>query len=352
MAGYSTRPRKDLRESRGHSNASDSPFTPAATPQPTRRAGVGTCGVHAETVDSELYAASNATAKVSDLPAHYTLPPTLPSPFNGTHEGTLDAILDFGVSHPGTQCVVNALLQTVSPKTNWPLLLRTVYLQPNTPQEGRVLLEEILFFTTRTLYPEQIAGNRSLTSRLYERKKQLAIRLILRYDMLREWKMDASGQHPVTVASLPPPATPAPSADIDMSGLQLGTRRPLLPNIIPTLIAAPNGGFTTHAVRERMKHHVTNLDSYLLLSDEEVAGWSDQTLLGIMAQVVLQWQWLRQNNEILTEMEVLGYEELEGKADECEWIADDLKVMKKKRGKTRDRDKDEDFVEKVDEKME
>jgi hypothetical protein len=70
MAGYSTRPRKDLRESRGHSNASDSPFTPAATPQPTRRAGVGTCGVHAETVDSELYAASNATAKVSDLPAH------------------------------------------------------------------------------------------------------------------------------------------------------------------------------------------------------------------------------------------------------------------------------------------
>lgn len=332
---YNFRGRSAPRASRGYSNTSDSPFTPAATPQPTRRAGLGTRGVRASTVDSELYAPTSATTKVNDLPAHYTLPPTVPSPFSGTHETSLDAVLDFGVSHPGTQCVVNALLQTGSPKTNWPLLLRTVYLQPNTTQEGRVLLEEILFLTTRTLYPEQIAENRSLTSRLYERKKQLAIRLILRYDMLREWKIQNSG-HPMTVASLSPPATPAPSADIDVSGLNIGSRRPLMPNIIPTLVAAPNGGWTTHAVRERMKHHVTGLDSYLLLSDEEVASWSDQVLLGITAQVVLQWQWLRQNNEILGGMEVMGYEELEGKADECEWIADD--IVKRRRGKTRDND--------------
>lgn len=337
MVSYNTRGRSTPRASRGYSIGSDSPFTPAATPQPTRRAGVGTRGVRVETADSEVYAPTNSSAQLLGLPAHYTLPPTTPSPFTGTLETSLDAILDFGLSHPGTQCVVNALLQTVSPKTNWPLLLRTVYLQPNTAQEGRILLEEILFLTTRTLFPEQIAENRSLTSRLYERKKQLAIRLILRYDMLREWKIDSSG-HPMTVASLPPATTPAPSPEVDMSGLYLGSRRLLMPNIISTLIAALHGGWTTHAVRERMKHHVTDLDSYLLLSDEKVRRWSDQVLLGMTAQVVLQWQWLRQNNEILGEMEVMGYEELEGRADECEWIADDVK---RKRGGPRDKDRED-----------
>jgi hypothetical protein len=342
MAGYDTRRHTALCATRDHSMTSDSPFTPAATPQPTPRAGVGTRGVRAETIDSEITTATITPTQLRRLPAHYTLPPTVPSPFTGTLEASLDAILHFGLSHSGTQCVVNALLQTVSPKTIWPLLLRTVYLQPSTTQEGRILLEEILFFTTRTLLPEQIAENRSLTALMYERKKQLAIRLILRYDMMRGWKIDGAGKA-LTVASLSPPVGLAASADIDMAGLYLGSRRPLMPNIIPTLIAAPDGGFTTHAVRERMRHHVTDLDSYLLLTDEEVSRWSDQTLLGMTAQVVLQWQWLRQNNEILTEMEIMNWEDLDGKADECEWIADDIKSAKKKRGAPKNKDEDEDF---------
>lgn len=74
-----------------------------------------------------------------------------------------------------------------------------------------------------------------------------------------------------------------------------------------------------------MKHHITDLDNYLLLTDEMVARWSDAMLVGMTSQIVLQWQWLRRNNEVLLDMEVLGWEELEGRADECEWIADDVK---------------------------
>jgi hypothetical protein len=74
-----------------------------------------------------------------------------------------------------------------------------------------------------------------------------------------------------------------------------------------------------------MQHHITDLDGYLLLSDEEVAGWGDLVLVGMVSQILLHWQWLRQNNEMLGEMEVRGWEELDGKMEENEWIADDVK---------------------------
>jgi hypothetical protein len=191
---------------------------------------------------------------------------------------------------------------------------------------GRAALEEVLCLVTRTLLPEQITENRSAMARLYDRKKQLAIRLTLRYDMLRDWKFGGTG-HTMAIASLPAPASRG-TTDIQIEG----PRRAFMPNIIATLIAAPVGGWTTHAVRERMKHHVTDLDKYLLLDDEKVSSWSDQTLLSMTAQVILQWQWLRQNNDVLGEMEIFGYEELDGKADECEWIADEIK---KKTGRVR-----------------
>jgi hypothetical protein len=351
MAAYNPNGRTTLHTSRGHSIISDSPFTPRATPQPTRRAGVATRGVRTETVDSELVGSVNSSVRAVTLPAHYKLRPTVPSPFVGTLEASLDAILNFGLSHARCQGVVNAMLEKVTPTTNWPLLLRGVYLGPNSMQKGRMLHEEILFLVTRTLLPEQIAESRSLMSRLYERKKQLAIRLILRYDMLREWKTDHLS-HPITVASLPPPTTPAPSADIDISGLHLDQRRPLRSNIISTLVAAPLGGWTTHAVRERMKHHVTDLDSYLLLTDEYVAGWDDQILLSMTSQIILQWQWLRQNNEILIEMEIMGYEELEGRANENDWIVDDVKRRGRAREgeKEKEREDDEEFGSKRGEK--
>lgn len=188
-------------------------------------------------------------------------------------------------------------------------------------------LESLLILLTRTLLPEQIAENRELMARLYDKRKQLAIRLVLRYDMLREWKMDSSC-HPIAIASLPPAVPPVPApAPLTNPGstIPYPYYRPLLPNVWSTLIAAPAGGFTTHGVRERMKHHVTDLDSYLLLSDADVNGWSDQVLLGMLSQIILQWQWLRQNNAILEEMEKDDYEDLDGRAEECEWIADDVR---------------------------
>ena len=74
-----------------------------------------------------------------------------------------------------------------------------------------------------------------------------------------------------------------------------------------------------------MRHHVTDFDAWLLLSDEEVAKYSDKKLLFVTSQVALQWQWLVKNNGLLDEMERLGWEELDGKADENEWIAEDVR---------------------------
>lgn len=196
----------------------------------------------------------------------------------------------------------------------------------NPPGRGRYLLEELLFLVTRTLLPEQVLENREAMRRLYDRKKQLAIRFVLRYDMLREWKTGDT-QHAVTVASLPPPTgqvgVPGPRPARDAKATPY--RRRLMPNIIATLIVAPPGGWTTHGVKERMKHHVTPLDDMLLLTDEEVSEWSEERLTSMAVQVILHWQWLRQNTEELLNMEVNGWEELEGKADECQWFADDVK---------------------------
>jgi hypothetical protein len=271
-------------------------------------------------------------------------------------EASLDAIQEWGrinttsngTPKKGVQSIVDTLLRPVDPGTNWPILLSALQQEENTAPEWwtRYLTEDVLFLLTRTLLPEQILENRNLMARLYNAKKQLAMRLVLRYDMLRDWKMEAGTHHrdqAVAVASVPPPpslskgrvaaaaaATPAP-APVTMGQRakkekeKYPFRRPLLPNIIPTLIAAPTGGFTTHGVRERMKHHVTDLDSYLLLEDDEVGGWTGVKLLGKLCQVVLHWQWLRGNNEVLDGMEVKGWEDLEGKADECEWIAEDVK---------------------------
>jgi hypothetical protein len=306
------------RRARTASRHSDSPYTPPPRP------GVSTRGVNRAL--SLAPDESQSSAQSTNIPPHYLLPPTVPSPFTGTLETSLDAILFFSRihgHHAGMQEVIDTLLRPVCPSTNWPVLLRTVYIS-NPNSTGRDLLEGILCLVTRTLLPEQIAENRGLMARLYERRKHLAIRLVLRYDMLREWREGIGG-----VPSVPPPAAVSTVQDEEARGQHPeistpGLRRKLMPNIIPTLIAAPPGGWTTHAVRERMKHHITSLDNYVLLSDAEISSWSDRTLLGMASQITLQWQWLRGNNAVLEEMEVGNYEELEGRAEECEWIADDV----------------------------
>jgi hypothetical protein len=301
----------------------DSPYTPRATPL---RAGVSTRDVRSAPSIADESPAPAVQPITTNIAAHYALPPTIPSPFPGTLDASLDAVLSFAQkfsSKKGMQPVIDTLLRTVDAATNWPGLLRGVYVNN---ANGRDLVEELLFLVTRTLLPNQITENRARMGRLYERKKHLAIRLVLRYDMLREWKGES-------MASLP--AGKDQGMDIEMRSLNY-TRPALMPNVVATLIVAPVGGWSTYGVRERMKHHVTDLDGYLLLSDMEVRGWSDQTLLSMTSQIVLQWQWLRANNAIFEEMEVNAYEELEGKADECEWINDDWKRKRSEKGKEED----------------
>ncbi|KAF2025775.1 hypothetical protein EK21DRAFT_103701 [Setomelanomma holmii] len=333
MAHNPPRSRTAPRTSRAYSIASDSTYTPHATPPPPARRGAanGTRGIRAATVDTTEDTDIPTRDTQTRIPAHYSLPPTVPSSFHGDIGHTLDLILKFGLTLPtlrthGLQAVLDTLSAPVKTCTNWPPLLRAVWAGSENSQTSRALIEEILFFATRVLMPEGIAENRNFMARLYERKKQLAIRLGLRYDMLREWEMDGSN-HPLTVASLAPPvdgSIQVPAAPrVTSERARAFGRRALMPNVVATLIAAPPGGWTTHAVRERMKHHITALDSYLVLTDEQVAAWNDETVLGMCAQVVLQWQWLRENNRMLEEMETMGWEELEGSKEECEWILEE-----------------------------
>ncbi|KAL6703651.1 hypothetical protein ACN47E_009425 [Coniothyrium glycines] len=324
-------PRQGLpRGQRAYSNFSeDSLATPRPSPPATRR---GTRAPQANSITSDANLNLEALQPASRLhlvAPHYFLPPTVPSPFTGTLEASLDAVLHWGTFYTGTRPITNALLQEPSPSTSWPSLLHALWLHTSmTTQQARAITEDLFFLTTRTLLPNQIAHNRAAMAHLYEHKKQLAIRLTLRYDMLREWTLDTTGprDHPLAVPSVPPKGLPAPQP-IQPDPHRYPRRAAQLPNVLATLIAAPPGGFSTHGVRERMKHHVTELDGYLLLSDAVVAGWSDGVLLRTTSQVVLQWQWLRRNNETLEAMEVLGWEELEGRAEDCEWIADDVRKV-------------------------
>jgi hypothetical protein len=286
------------------------------------------------------------TAQPTRIPQHYYLPPTVPSPFFGTLDACHDAIFDWGALNTATIPVKEALLMPVSTETNWPVLLNNMVEQMGNASRtrARFLLEEFLFLVTRTLLPEQIAENRASMGRLYNRKKHLAIRLMLRYDMIRKWGMGdgPQGKREMSVPSVPPPNLVGSSSVFGQpsgrptNGTQNGNenepilsghrRRELMPNVWPTLIAAPQGGYPTLGVRDRMKHYITGLDKYLLFTDEEVRQWEYKVLVAWASQIVLQWQWLCQSNQTLEYMEVGGWEELDGRAEECEWIAEKKEV--------------------------
>ncbi|XP_014557143.1 hypothetical protein COCVIDRAFT_26178 [Bipolaris victoriae FI3] len=272
---------------------------------------------------------TTTTTTTTKLPAYYSLAPSVPSPFTGSLETSLDAILAFGQLYaaiPGVTPLVTALLEPVSPHTDWIGILSA--LETATSLHSRYLMTELLFLLTRTLLPEQIAENRAMLERLYDRKKQLAMRLLLRYDMLREWKMEPNPasyrEQPVTVASVVPvPGFVAPEPVVGVASPRYPYRRPLLLNVIPTLLAGPVGGYASQSVRDRMRHHVTVLDGYLMLGDEEVEGWSDGRVKSTVCFVLMHWQWLRGNNDTLDDLEMMDWEGLEGKAEECGWIGDD-----------------------------
>jgi len=289
------------------------------------------------------------------LPAYWALTPTVPCPFSGTLEASLDAILEWGRQWGGGKAgaevcnIVATLLGDVDPRTNWPVIIRGLFLNAGRESAamqilygGRQLAEELLFLATRTLLPEQIVENRGALARVYDEKRHLAIRLVLRYDMLREVKVRGSSKdarlHAVVVNSVAPqeellvvgPSRAAQQQQSEpMSPNQSQRpsldRRPLLPNIWPTLILPPPHllahGYLTHGYRERMRHHVTDLDPLLLYTDDEVHSWSEATLVARTATVLLMWQWMRKNNEVLADMEIGGWEDLDSKAEECVWVA-------------------------------
>ncbi|KAF2689820.1 hypothetical protein K458DRAFT_474271 [Lentithecium fluviatile CBS 122367] len=287
------------------------------------------------TTPSEATTTTYTPSRAANIPPAYLLPPTIPSPYTGTLEASLDAILDFTRVYPNLRPLTAVLLADVDLTTNWPVLLQTT-LKGETAENEREMLEEIMFLVTRVLLPEQVAENRALMLRLYEAKKTTSVRVSLRYDMLRKWTRGGHA-HDMVVESrpaLPPPlpsspssipvsaSRPAPPPD-PISNPKLPARPPFRPNVLATLIAAPaqyTHGYPTRKLGEAMRHHVTELDRWMLLTDEEVAQWEGKRLWMGVCGVLVMWQWLRRDTEVLGEMEVGGWQELGGRVDECEWI--------------------------------
>ncbi|KAF2874349.1 hypothetical protein BDV95DRAFT_592441 [Massariosphaeria phaeospora] len=260
----------------------------------------------------------------------YALPPTIPSPYTGSLNTSLSTILAFNASYPALEAITRPLCQPPSPSTDWPTLLMAVHEraeQEGEPLLGRALLEEVLFLVTRVLLPEQVAQNRALLGRLYSEKRNLGVRMLLRYDLQREARKDANGKALLVWGNtttpsvvnpyffVPPQSPPRPPT------LSPYTRPLFHPAVLATLIANPVGLPTQH-VAAKLRHHVSGLDDYLLLSDADVAAFSTGRLLVMIASVVLQWQALRENTEVLAVMESHGWEELGGKAEDCEWMGD------------------------------
>jgi hypothetical protein len=116
-----------------------------------------------------------------------------------------------------------------------------------------------------------------------------------------------------------------------------------MPNIIPTVIVCPDwigtqwvGDFKTRALTEKMRHHATTLDDYLLLTEDKVKYWTDSVLVAKTAMIIAQWGWLRENNQILLDMYQNGvdWEALRGEeGDEWfQWNQNDRDKEKREKG--------------------
>lgn len=258
----------------------------------------------------------------SALPIYYTLPPTVPSPFTPTLEASLDELLNFAVFYPPISNIITILLQPPSRSTNWPALLRPFLTSGDAGHKH--ILDELLFLLTRTLLPNQIAENRVLLTTLYTARKATQMRLLLRYDMLRAWKK-GNNRHIMCIMS--PIADSAKSGveRPELNALQCPVRRRFMPNVITTLVAAPYPklphGYGAAKTAGKMKHHVTALDDDLLSRDEEVAMWAEKEYIVRFCDIVLNWQWLRENNQILEDMSVMGWDGLQSK-EGADWFLD------------------------------
>ena len=281
--------------------------TPEATPEPTFPYKPG------------------GSVEQARVPPHYTLLPANPSPFEGTLEASLDAMLGFTRSYPEAMFLMDVLRAPASTQTNWSELLETALKKPGLQPRGRLFLEDLFFLVARKLFPEQIAENRKLMARMYEVKKSQSTRTVLRYDMLLQWNKRNNSQ-PIVVESRPLPAHARPWAPPPGYDQQYSGRHPHMANVWATLIAGPPQGWVGPKKTEAMKHHVTGIDEILMFTDREVGGWSTVRLILKTAHTLLLWQWLRSNTEKLEDMEVDGWKELEGRADESEWVREGRKI--------------------------
>ncbi|KAF2659878.1 hypothetical protein K491DRAFT_120435 [Lophiostoma macrostomum CBS 122681] len=224
---------------------------------------------------------------------------------------SLESILKFGSRVlPGLQSFTNILLEPPDRSTNWGALINS-FLDVE-KERGRALLNGLLFLVTRILLPNQIAHNRELLTTLYHEKRLTNVRLSLRYDMLRAWKkpIDVPGNATSTPSELPPADTPDFLPFV--ANIERPLRQGLIPDIIARLTTAPKDGYKTKTAEDKMKHHVTALDDMLLLRDEEVEGWPDLQFSVKLAGVIILWQQMRENNELLDDMRVHDWEALEG----------------------------------------
>lgn len=268
---------------------------------------------------------------------HYSFPPTEPSPFKGTLDASLEALLKFGIRYPNSMSILDSLRQYHS-DTDWKDMLVKVLGSGDKTKMGNgyLLLVELLFLMTRTLFPEQIAQNRACMRRMYIANTRLSVGMTLRYDMKFIVKApDQSNRTLYTVQSCRPEHTVGASVSAEYDQLHAG-RRPLLPNIWATLIAEPVELYETDLLRASMKHHISKMDKWLLFEDEEVAGWSSERLIWNLVQVLVQWQWLIKDTERMEKMEVGGWEELAVPMDQCEWVRDDRTIKARLRASARD----------------
>lgn len=92
-------------------------------------------------------------------------------------------------------------------------------------------------------------------------------------------------------------------------------------NIWPTILM-PLVGNPTRNLLGQMKHHCTQLDDMLLLTDEEVAGWPVTGLLVRLSMALLEWQALVRNNEMMSDLQANNWEEMVHAAAENPYIGD------------------------------
>ncbi|KAF2020999.1 hypothetical protein BU24DRAFT_469765 [Aaosphaeria arxii CBS 175.79] len=273
------------------------------------------------------------------LPNFYYLDPTVPSPYDVEPEESLECLLQFQRVFPKLIPITTVLLQAHTRKTNWAQVLNS-FLDGQDPEisreEKKSMVVELLLYITRVLLPFQIAVNRRLLAQLYAERKGTNLRLLLRYDMLREWKPKKhSGKSNLAaltywVESAEPVNTYMNVADGSASGEDgMDSLPPLAMNVIPTLIAAPAGGWRIMSVRDKMRHNVTALDDILMLKREQLVRMGKMMFTVKFAETVLLWQELMTNNEMLEDFKAKDWEGL-GTGEANEWIKDQKAMLTKK----------------------